>query len=231
MPEYFNTKSIGQFLKNEWTLLLMAAAFLVLVFLVIMSYRSQSDNLLKLAQMQSDINQLKSRASALQQSQAVSVSELEGASQVLSQLVPDSEDSFSIIYALEKIASASGFIIDSYSLSPKLKGMGKVTVDIRGSGDINAFMKFLEVYKFAGSRFVTSDKMDYSGSKAVAKTITLNFYSDKAVVDETNSPQLTEKDIAFFNEIKSKVNIVLKEEATQTLSTDSLNYQTVENPF
>ncbi|MGB9883483.1 MAG: hypothetical protein ACPLRN_03160, partial [Microgenomates group bacterium] len=81
---------------------------------------------------------------------------------VLNALIPNSEDYFSIIFALENLSQKTGFIITGYTVNISQSTPNKLRLVVNGVGDTDAFLKFLQNYQFGGGRLITSDKITLS---------------------------------------------------------------------
>lgn len=131
--------------------------------------------------------------------------------QILKSLVPDSENYFSIIYALEELSKQTNFIITGYKINLQQGTPNKISLTITGSGDQEAFLKFLEGYNFSGGRLITADKIDFNRSQAGVSTLTLNFYSTKVSATEDQNVDY-KKVLDKLAEIRPKVTVTLQGE-------------------
>lgn len=157
--------------------------------------------------------------------------DLDKLNKVLFLLIPNSEDYFSIISALEKISEKTNFKITNYNLNPELSSPGRLSIAITGSGDRNSFLNFIENYNFISNRLITIDKLDFSESNLNQdKKIFLNFYIDKKDNKESLFYKLNQKDFEIINKILSKIEL---EEAVNSEKENSINldYETKTNPF
>lgn len=146
-------------------------------------------------------------------------------------LVPNSENYFSIVLALERISKKTNFIITRYSLNPKESSSNRLSIAITGFGDRNAFLNFVENYNFIGNRLITIDKLEFSESNLnTDKKIFLNFYIDNNNKNENFFYKLDKKDLELINKILSKID---PEETFDSNNQDSssLEYETKTNPF
>lgn len=146
---------------------------------------------------------------------------------IMSQLVPDSEDYFSIALALEKLSAKTGFIITTYTINLKTSTYNKLALSISGIGDSNSFLNFLEEYNFAGSRLITIDKISYANQQETSVSFEANFYNQR--VTSQDSPQLaamTPEDRLIIKKIQAKTNFELV--ADSQLAVD---YEKKTNPF
>lgn len=181
----------------------------VMLFLLIFSLNSLSVSKDKKQVVISELNRLELRINNLKKGKNLVEDEIDEINQLFSILIPDKEDFFSIIYALEKISQESGFNIDEYSIA--LGGEAeKVQIAINGTGDIDSFLKFLQSYQFAGGRFATSKSLNFTNSKFNSTKVNLTFYNKRTAVNAELVPKITDKDIEFIRKIKEKIKIDLK---------------------
>ncbi len=148
---------------------------------------------------------------------------------VLAQLLPETEDYFSIVASLERISLQSQFLITSYSIRVKNSSREFLSLQIKGEGDELRFLEFLKNYNFGGGRLITIDKINFSRKGTFSDTqIDLNFYSGNGKVKRKIDKHLTftSQDKEFVKKIMSKVTIELKKsEITDT------QYETKPIPF
>lgn len=146
-------------------------------------------------------------------------------------LLPNSEDYFSIISALERISKKTNFIITSYLLNPKESSSDRLSIAITGFGNRDAFLNFIENYNFIGNRLITIDKLEFSESNLnYDKKIFLNFFIDNKNKKEGFYYKLDKKDLDLINKISSKINLEESNESNNENSS-SLEYETKTNPF
>jgi len=63
---------------------------------------------------------------------------------LFTKLIPNEEDFFSVITALEKISLETNFLIVNYSINLKSSTKNKLSLTVEGKGDQDAFFKFLK---------------------------------------------------------------------------------------
>ena len=147
----------------------------------------------------------------------------------LNTLIPDTEDYFSIIYALEKLSQKSNFTITGYSVNVKGSTPEKIRISVSGVGDSQSLISFLKNYNFSGGRLITSDKVqldpDYSGSIK----IDLTFYNKKTKA--ANKLEMSANSITYeeLEELKSKVRFSFDNDSASNSA--DLNYPKKTNPF
>lgn len=164
----------------------------------------------------------------LEKSKDLIETNLEEANKLLSVLLPDTEDFFSIIGALEKISQLSGFTIKEYVVKLSVSNKEKFSISVGGTGDTNSFVNFLKDYQIGGGRLSTSEKIEFTSSELKSTKVQLNFYHKKAVVSNDIIPKLTDADIDFYNKIKGKLSFDLIQ---ANVGEEQFNYPVKTNPF
>ncbi len=127
---------------------------------------------------------------------------------LLNNLIPDQENYFSIIYALENLSVKTGFNIVSYTLNVNLSNPEKIKITVSGLGSTQDFLKFLNEYNFAGGRLITSDSIELNNDSNELYKINLTFYNKKVVLTENfETNQLKEDVFKILNDIEKKVSL------------------------
>ncbi len=161
---------------------------------------------------------------------SLSKEDLDLTAKTLGALIPNTEDYFSIIFALEKLSQKTSFIITSYTINLKASTKQKLKLSITGTGDQASFLKFLSEYNFGGERLITSDKIELNRQIAGQIKVDLTFYTEATNLTKNAKPisfsQSMLKDLAI---LKDKVRFDLKE-GTNEADLD-LPYQKKINPF
>lgn len=215
---------------KEYLLLLfplfVAVAVLFLLIFSLKTYFSLRDEIYSAT---AENTRLKNRVDILKQGKTLAENDIDEINQMFSVLIPDTEDFFSIIYALEKISQETSFAIDEYNIIFK-PGAEKTLVAIGGTGNIDSFMNFLKSYQFSGGRFATSENVNFSNSKFGSTKIGLNFYSKKVIVNDTGISKITESDIAFIRKIKDKIKIEFTKKPEENVA-EIEDYNIKSDPF
>jgi len=154
--------------------------------------------------------------------------DIEQANILIGQLLPDQEDYFSIIIALEKISQKTNFVITSYVISLGQKKPGdSLRLNITGQGDLDSFMNFLKDYNFSGGRLITIDKIDFNNKEFSKIELGANFYTSKpSSLSQKEDIRLTQEDKEFIKLLENKIQIELK--SGEDIDT---SYPTKSNPF
>lgn len=147
----------------------------------------------------------------------------------LNTLIPNSEDYFSIIYALENLSQKSNFIITSYTVNVGASTSEKLRIKATGIGDSQAFVDFLKDYNFSGGRLITSDKVELDPNFSGSIIIDLTFYSKKTVAGDKLEKSPNSNTFKDLESLKAKVNFSFVE--NQATDTPSIDYPKKSNPF
>lgn len=147
----------------------------------------------------------------------------------LNSLIPNVEDYFSVIYALEKLSQKSGFIITGYTVNVGASTSEKLKISVTGSGNNQSFINFLNDYNFFGGRLITSDKIELDPNFSGSLTINLTFYSKKTIVNNDLEVAPNRNTYTELDALRTKVNFVFDDSATTTPT--SLDYPKKDNPF
>jgi uncharacterized protein YqfB (UPF0267 family) len=151
---------------------------------------------------------------------------LDELNKIMNTLIPNEEDYFSIIFALEKISQQTGFIITNYTVNIQKSTPKRLSLKISGIGQRDTFFNFIKNYQFGGNRLITLDDIRFSEETLNQTEINLNFYNDEAKTTENLTyRQLTEKDKQLLKEILKKTDINIYE------ATPIEGYEKKNNPF
>ncbi len=172
---------------------------------------------------------LKNRYDTLKYNKTLTADQIKEYNKLLVELIPESEDFFSIIVALDKISADSHFMVTDYVLNMKDSGKDKLTITVMGNGDTEAFRSFLEKYQFGGGRLITSNKIEYGGTTSTDTKITLNFYSKRFAFNETlQVGLLSQAELDRLNSIRKKISMQYISSQSTIVDTD---YTTKKDPF
>lgn len=147
---------------------------------------------------------------------------------LLEELLPENEDFFSIIYALERLSYKTGFRILSYSLSINPGKTNKVSLKIDGEGTVDNFLSFLKNYQIQGRRLITIDEVSFTPQTQKTSLI-LNFYSKPIkIITEPATISINPKLIQIIESIQKEIS---KEENIDSSASLEENYKFKDNPF
>ncbi len=146
----------------------------------------------------------------------------------LNSMIPNAEDYFSIIYALDKLSQKSNFIITEYTVNTTGSGEG-LHLAVTGSGDSESFINFLKEYNFGGNRLITAGDIHIDPNFLGSISIDLTFYAKSTPASE-NLDQITSyKFFEDLEKIKAKINFIF-DSNTDNNDVD-FNYPKKTNPF
>lgn len=214
---------------DHWSLLVSFVVFVLLVMIVFIFYARFNVQKKEVDLMNGEVLMLKNRFNTLKFNKSLTEDEIKDYNKLLASLIPETEDFFSIIYALEQISNESQFIITGYAIDIGKTSKEKITITAEGKGDSESFLRFLQEYQFAGGRLVTSDQIQYGGINSGNTKITLNFYNKRFAYNETvQVPQLSKEEIQKLDDIKSKIKFQFSSADYQSVDTD---YAIKDDPF
>lgn len=182
----------------------------------------------KIKTTQAKIDELTAKRTTLRAVIGESTASLDEDLQVMSTIIPDAEDYFSIINALESLSQKTNFRIDSYSINLLASTSNKLSLTVIGTGDNEAFLTFLSKYQLDGGRLITAEHIGIDPSETGGIRLDLNFYNKKASSDIASGSAAAAPSIAELNDIKSKVTFTLTGPSEERPIQD---YETKQDPF
>jgi len=220
---------VKKILSTQRNLFISFIIFIFLFVIVFVFYSRFNEQKKEIELMDTEVKMLKNRFDTLTYNKSLTEDQIKEYNKLLASLVPETEDFFSIIYALEEISIVSDFRITDYTITINQKGGEKLTLIVTGSGNAESFLTFLKEYQFAGGRLVTSDKIQFDGGNSGNSRIALNFYNKQFTFNESiQVPQLSKEGIIKLEAIKKKIKFQFSSGGYQTVNTD---YSTKKNPF
>lgn len=225
----FRFYKLRRILIDQWSLFVSLLVFMLLFMVVFIFYARFNAQKKEVDLMNGEVTMLKNRFNTLKFNKSLTEDQIKEYNKLLASLIPETEDFFSIIYALEEISNESQFIITGYEIDIGKTTKEKITITAEGKGDSESFLNFLQKYQFAGGRLVTSDQIQYGGINAGNTKITLNFYNKRFAYNETvQVPQLSKEEIQKLDDIKSKIKFQFSSSSYQRVDTD---YAIKKDPF
>ncbi|MEI6532933.1 MAG: hypothetical protein WCO06_03770 [Candidatus Roizmanbacteria bacterium] len=201
----------------------------LMIFLVYLSYTGYVNKNSELELLNSDLQSDQYKIDQLKNNQKIVGDKVDKYNLLLMRLIPDREDYFSIIRALDKISQSSGFIISQYSINPQDTSTDHTCVQVEGNGDSDAFYKFLEDYRYGGDRLMTNGAIEFVSGKFKSSKLDLCFYiREKAKT--TKSTNISQTDIELLDKISTKLSINLNED-NSSIEIKPKEYSTKENLF
>ncbi len=214
--------------KNLVYILTFTILVVSLVISIIVFFSKFNINNDKISSLKSEINGLNKKKELINFKNEVIKGEvdLDKINSILTFLIPNEEDYFSIITALDRLSAQTNFIITSYDIILANSTPNQLSIQVEGQGDPNTFIEFLKNYNFSGGRVITLDQVNFSSGPFSGTKINLNFYSGKGTAGQELS-NFTDKEKKLISTVLDKVNIDLKTEEEIL----PLNYPTKQNPF
>lgn len=215
--------------ENALYLALNIVALFLILFVLSINSGKVYDNNQKIDRLSSDIRDLQRRVD-LVKGTAFSEESLDSSVKMLSSLIPNTEDYFSIIYTLEKLSQKTNFVISSYSINLKSSTKNKLKLTVTGTGDQSSFLAFLSEYNFGGGRLITSDKIELNRQTSGQIKIDIAFYSKETKPTANQKPlPLSSSMIKELAVIRDKIQFGLKEGSGEAAI--DFSYPRKTNPF
>lgn len=180
---------------------------LIMIIAVITAIFRLVDHYTQYAQLRDSVDELQIKVNLVNENRKIDQAELDNLNQVLSRLIPDNEDYFLVISALEKLASETGFSLARYTINISASTAEKLSLSIDGSGDSESFLKLLNTYQYGGGRLITNESLEFSPLNFRSVRLSLNFYHKQPnnVIDVNNN-KISEKDMLLIKSIVEKMN-------------------------
>lgn len=213
-------------ITRNTTILITLGVLCALVFLVFFAVNSYNADRTKLELMEKEVAEMQKKVNILKLNSAIPQDELNEYNKILTQLIPDKEDFFSIIYALETLSQKTGFSITDYAINLSESTKEKYSLLVEGTGDTSSFLSFLRDYHFSGGRLITNEKIEFTTDDGEVSKLSLNFYNKKIPTDIAQITEVTPNDIKLMKTIQSKITVNLTAPSGEVES-----YPTKSNPF
>lgn len=181
----------------------------------------------RIGELKQELSQLDFKKSILSSNLEPDSSSLEEDVKIIKSLIPDFENYFSIIFALDELSKKTNFIISSYTVNLKDSTEERLSLSIQGIGDQDSFLNFLKQYNFGGGRLITAEKIEFNNDNLRGTTLALNFYNKK-VNNTTDKNVDFKKTIEKLAVLKEKVNYAIQPEQIENPNED---YPKKSNPF
>ena len=214
-------KENGIYIAGLWILIALT------IFVYIYNSQRFAENSDKILTLEKEVLEYQQKAKVINAALSVGDEALESYLQVVNSLVPDVEDYFSIVYALEEIAKKTNFVIKSYSINIKTSTKNKLQLSIVGVGNDDAFMEFLKNYTFSSGRLIAIERIELTPQFAGSMTLSVNFYNKTVEISPSEKAKFNEDTLAQLKSIKDKITFIVKEPEEATAS----GYATKTNPF
>jgi len=197
--------------------------------LLIGSYTKNAENIYRLEEEIKISNSKKKALAFISDSKLQDIDEYYN---VVSTIIPESENYFSIIYSLNKLSQLTNFNITSYSINLKESTKNKISIEVTGVGNQNEFLEFLKEYNFGGGRLITAETISLNQREFSGITLKLNFYNKKASLAQQRSADY-QQILREIDQIKEKVRFTILDDTATDLTSEDVdsNYPTKTNPF
>lgn len=212
--------------ENLGYILLLVGLVLASVAAVYFLLGKLSENQLVIEEGRKEVAELENKQQLIAAATSQNPKRLSEDVRILQGLIPDSEDYFSIVYALDELSKKTGFVINEYTINLAKSSSTKLSIIVAGVGDAETFIKFLKDYNVGGGRLITAEQIELNAKDVDTFKLTLNFYTKK--VSEAESANLNyNKALSDFDKIKDKVTFLISPE---DVSSDEA-YPVKSNPF
>ena len=202
--------------------------FILIIITVRIGLTENSNYNKKISSLKIELNQLQNKVN-LMNTTIPSSDKLDEDLNFLNILIPNIEDYFSIIYALEKLSQKSNFVITEYTVNVEKSTAEKLKLSVTGIGESQFFINFLKNYNFGGGRLITSDKIKIDPNFFGSIKIDLTFYSKNVSTGKNLELAADEKIFKELETLKSKVNFSF--DSNGETNNPDLNYPKKSNPF
>lgn len=217
-------------IQDHFSSIIVLMIIPVLIFFVILSANSYFDTKTKVQAFTEENNKLEKDLTIIKLSNQTLRNDIDQFNQMLSTIIPESEDYFSIILALERISQETGFIVYKYNINLLNTSKERISLIVEGDGDANSFLKFLNEYQFSGGRLITNERIEFTTNDVGKIKLSLNFYHAKIPSTKKTLTLIPQKDIELMRRIREKTEVIFKEAPAEEVSGDE-TYETKENPF
>lgn len=224
-----NTNSLKYAVQEHFSSLIVLMVIPVLLFFCILSSNSYFDSKAKLQTLVEENDKLQKDLTIIKLSNQALKGEIDDYNKILSLIIPEAEDYFTIILALERLSEQTGFIVYKYNINLLSTNKDKIALVIEGDGDADSFLTFLNEYQFSGGRLITNERIEFTTNDVGKIKLGLNFYHAKIPGIKKPLSLIPQKDILLMRKIKEKTSFMFKEAPVEE-STDE-SYELKENPF
>lgn len=202
--------------------------FILIIITIKIGFTENSNYNKKIAVLKTELSQLQNKVTLMNTTIPPS-DKLDEDLNFLNTLIPNIEDYFSIIYALEKLSQKSNFVITEYVVNVEKSTAEKLKLSVTGIGESQFFINFLKNYNFGGGRLITSDKIKIDPNFFGSIKIDLTFYSKNVSTGKNLELAADEKIFKELETLKSKVNFSF--DSNGETNNPDLNYPKKTNPF
>lgn len=225
-------KPFTKFIINQNIPYIAIAFVLFVLTLLLPSFIFNRINTQKetLAKEEEQLSVLQNRKKIIEAVSEQGVVDLKSDVATLQSLVPDAENYFSLIDAIERLSVETGLLITTYSIPFRAESPEKLTITVGATGDQETFINFLKNYNFASGRLITIDKVEIGPNTANSFNLNLTFYHKRAGETKAQDANL-QNVVNKLNALKSKIKVVFKNQELPSSGKIEIDYPTKSNPF
>lgn len=216
------------FKENLGYIGVLAGLLILTVILAFVLSGKITENSAQIKKLEKEVVELQDKQNLLTTTASEGTTNLEEDIRIIQALIPDAEDYFSILYALDQLSQKTGFLINSYTINLTQSTKDKLSVVVTGVGDADSFLRFLQEYNFGGGRLITTEKIELGSDQSEAFKLNLTFYNRKVVGQNTKRLDY-KRALENFKKIKSKVTFDFLPQSTP--DTTGGSYPVESNPF
>lgn len=209
--------------------IVIAFVLLISIFIVpSIVINTYSQNVEKINTIEAELQEINSKKNALEFLSSTSSKNIDDYYNIVSSLIPEAENYFTIIYTLNNLAELTNFNITSYSLNLKESTQNKISIEVTGVGNQSEFVNFLKEYNLGGGRLITAEEITLNTEEFTGITLRLNFYSQKSSLFQKGT--INYKDVLTkIDNLKSKIKFNFQSETKEDAIIE--DYPTKTNPF
>lgn len=206
--------------------ILLVISVFVIPSIMFNTYSKNSDNI---ATLEKELQEINSKKNALAFLSGTSSKNIDEYYNLVSSLIPESENYFTIIYALNNLSELTNFNITSYALNLKESTNNKISIQVTGVGNQQEFLNFLKEYNVGGGRLITAETIKLNSEEFSGITLKLNFYSQKTSLSQQGSVDY-QKVLNKIDKLKDKIKFNFQSNSKEEEIVIE-EYPTKTNPF
>lgn len=219
-----------QYLLIENIYYIVIAFILLIAIFIVPSViiNTYSQNVEKINTLEKELQEINSKKNALSFLSNTSTINIDDYYNIVSSLIPEAENYFTIIYTLNNLADLTNFNITSYSLNLKESTKNKLSIEVTGIGNQSEFLNFLREYNLGGGRLITAEEITLNAEEFSGITLRLNFYNQKSSLFQSGNINY-EDVLSKIDNLKSKIKFNFQSEVAKETAVEE--YPTKTNPF
>ena len=191
--------------------ILLVISVFVIPSIMFNTYSKNSDNI---SQLKKELQEINSKKNALAFLSSTNSKNIDEYFNLVSSLIPESENYFTIIYSLNNLSKLTNFNITSYALNLKESTNNKISIQVTGVGNQQEFLNFLKEYNLGGGRLITAEEIKLNSEEFTGITLKLNFYSQKTSLSQQGSVDY-QKVLNKIDKIKDKIKFNFQSNAEE----------------